>query len=138
MSQTFAPHPIYRWLTLVCLLLTGLMGWSLFDAITLEEFFFFLLSVTITLWFAITLLSQIRLDERTIALQTPLRGVQQVDFRQVVSAAEAGRLQRSLVVLYHPRQPDGLLDLDQIQALRLPAVVDQETLLTAIEARIPK
>lgn len=138
MSQTFAAHPIYRWLTLGCSLLTGLLGWDLFDAITLEEFFFFLLSVTITLWFGNALFSQVRLDERTIALQTPLRGVQQLDLRQVVNATEAGRLQRSLALLYHPRQPDGLLDLDQIQSLRLPMVVDQESLLAAIEARIPK
>lgn len=138
MAQTFAPHPIYRWLTLGGLLLTGLLAWDLFDTITREEFFFFLLSVTITLWFSNALFSQVRLDERTIALQTPLRGVQQLDLRQVVSATEAGRLQRSLALLYHPRQPDGLLDLDQIQSLRLPIVVDQEILLAAIEARIPK
>ncbi|MCE7979918.1 MAG: hypothetical protein DYG89_01895 [Caldilinea sp. CFX5] len=138
MPQTFAPHPIYRWLTLGGLLLTGLLGWDLFNIITPEEFFFFLLSVTITLWFGNTLFSQVRLDERTIALQTPLRGVQQLDLRQVVSATEAGRLQRSLALLYHPRQPDGLLDLDQIQSLRLPMVVDQENLLAAIEARILK
>jgi hypothetical protein len=138
MAQTFAPHPIYRWLTVGALLLTGLLGWDLFDIITPEEFFFFLLSVTITLWFGNTLFSQVRLDERTIALQTPLRGVQQLDLRQVVSATETGRLQRSLTLLYHPRQPNGLLDLDQIQSLRLPVVVDQESLLAAIEARIPK
>ena len=138
MLQTFAPHPIYRWLTLGCLLLTGLLAWDLFDTITVEEFFFFLLSVTITVWFSNALFSQVRLDERTIAVQTHLRGVQQLDLRQVVSATEAGRLQRSLALLYHPRQPDGLLALDQIQSLRLPMVVDQETLLAAIGARIPK
>ena len=138
MPQTFAPHPIYRWLTAGCLLLTGLLGRDLLDAITVEEFFFFLLSVTITFWFGNTLLSQIRLDERTIALQTPLRGVQQLDLRQVVSATEVGRVQRSLALLYHPRQPDGLLDLEQIRSLRLPMVTNQEILLAALEARIPK
>lgn len=138
MSQTFLPHPLYRWLTLGCLLLTGLLGWSLIDSIALEEFFFFLLSATISIWFGNALFSRIQLQERTITLHTPLRGVQAVDFRQLVSAAETGRMMHSLSLLYHPRQPDGLLDLEQIQHLWLPAVVDQEQLLTAIEARIPK
>lgn len=138
MSQTFLPHPLYRWFTISSLLLTGLLGWSLIESITLTEFFFFLLSATISIWFGNALFSRIRLQERTITLQTPLRGVQEVDFGQLVSAAEAGRLMHSLALLYHPRQPDGLLDLERIQLLRLPAVVDQEQLLEAIEARILK
>jgi len=138
MSQTFLPHPLYRWLTLSSFLLTGLLGWGLIERMTLEEFFFFLLSATISLWFGNALFSRIQLQERTITLHTPLRGVQEVDFRQLVSAAEASRVMHSLSLLYHPRQPDGLLDLEQIQLLRLPAVVDQEQLLIALEARILK
>lgn len=138
MTQTFLPHPLYRWLTLGCLLLTGLFAWSLIDSITLEEFFFFLLSATISIWFGNALFSRIQLQERTITLHSPLRGVQAVDFRQVVSATEAGRLLHSLTLLYHPRQPDGLLDLEQIKHLGLPAVVDQDQLLATIEAHILK
>lgn len=137
MSQTFTPHPLYRWLTMGCFVLTGLLGWSLIATITLEEFFFFILSATISLWFSNALFSQVRLDERTLALQTPLSGIQRVEFRQMVSATESGRFLHSLSLLYHPRQADGLLDLDHVQHLLLPAVVDQEKLLTAIEARIP-
>jgi hypothetical protein len=138
MSQTFSPHPLYRWLTLGCLLLTGLLGWSLVTVITAEEFFFFILSATICLWFGNSFLSQVHVDEKTVEVRSPLHGVQRVEFRQLVSVTETGRFIQALSLLYYPRQTNGLLDLDHIQHLLLPAVVDQATLLTAMEARIPQ
>jgi len=129
---------MYRWLTLVCLILSGLLGWSLVQSVTPEAIFFLGISLGAGLWFANEMLSRIALSERTIALQRPLRGVCEVEFRQLVSVAESGRFTQSLSVLYYPRQPDSLLDLEHIHHLSLPAVTDQERLLMAIEARIPK
>ncbi len=138
MTQQFRPHPLYRWLTLGCLLLTGLLGWNLRKGLQGDELFFFTIMVAITAWFGHTLFSQIRVNERAIVLQTALRGVREVEFRQVVSVMETGRFMKSVSLLYYARQPDGLLDLDQVNHLLLPAVVDQETLLTTLSARIPQ
>jgi len=138
MSPIIRIHPIYRWLALGCLVLTGLLGWSLRQGLRGDDLFFFLTIAAITVWFGHTLCSQIRLNERSIVLQTPLRGVQEVEFRQLVSVMETGRFMKSLSLLYYARQPDGLLDLDRVHHLLLPAVVDQENLLTTIQARIPQ
>jgi hypothetical protein len=138
MVQSFRPHPIYRWLTVGCLLLSGLLGWSLIQSLTTATFFFWVVSIGATLWFATAMWSRVQIDERTVVLQRPFRALCQVEFRQLVSVAESGRMTQALLLLYHPRQPDNLVDLDQIHSLLLPAVIDQEKLLTTIEARIPK
>ncbi|MEZ4735729.1 MAG: hypothetical protein R3E79_52230 [Caldilineaceae bacterium] len=137
MSHTFTPHPLYRWLTLLCLVFSGLLGWSLVQSVAPEEIFFLGISLSAGVWFANTMLSRVALNERTLVLQQPLHGVREVEFRQLVSVTESGRFTQSLSVLYYPRQPDSLLDLERIHHLSLPAVTDQERLLMAIEARIP-
>ncbi|MBX3013488.1 MAG: hypothetical protein KF832_18350 [Caldilineaceae bacterium] len=137
MQQIFTPHPIYRWLTGGCLLLTGLLAWGLLDVVTLEELFFLGISASLSLWFSLHMVSRVQLNERSLVLQSPWRGSRTVEFRQIVSTTEAGRFLRALSVIYHPREANGLLDLDRVQHLLLPAVVDQERLLTAIEAHIP-
>ena len=76
------------------------------------------------------------LDEQSIALYTPWRKPRRIQWRQVVSATEAGRFFHTLSLLYYPQQPSGLVDLERVQHLFLPTVVDQEDLLEAIEARI--
>lgn len=136
MAQTFFPHPLYRWVTLGCLLLTGLLGWGLVDAMSGEELFFFGVSAAITLWLGNTMGSRVYLDEQSIALYTPWRKPRRIQWRQVVSATEAGRFFHTLSLLYYPQQPSGLVDLERVQHLFLPTVVDQEQLLEAIEARI--
>lgn len=155
MSHTFTPHPIYHWLTIGCLVLTGLLGWSLVQSILAcissvstgepwcasipaEESFFFVISAGAGLWFANAGFSRVKIKERAIVLQRPLRGGYRVEFRQLVSVTASGRFTQSLSLLYYPRQPDNLLDLDHVRHLSLPAVTDQERLLTAIEACIPK
>jgi hypothetical protein len=138
MPQIFRPHPIYRWLTVGCLLLTGMLGWGVSQEGAVEEFFFVMLSATMSVWFGNVMLSRVQVDERAVALYSPLRGAQQIEFRQVMRITEAGRFIHTLLLLYHPRQPDGLLDLDQIRQTVLPAVINQEQLFIAIEARIPQ
>lgn len=138
MIQTFTPHPIYRWLTLGCLVLSGLLSWGLLQSSTISEVFFWAVSVGASLWFASAMLSRVQIDERAVVLQRPLRSRCQVEFRQLVSVTESGRFTQALLLLYYPRQPDNLLNLDHVYPLQLPAVIDQEKLLTTIEARIPK
>jgi hypothetical protein len=101
-----------------------------------EEWFFFGVSAAVTLWLGRALFSRVQLDEQGITVAMPWRKAQQIAWRQVVSVNEAGRFFRGLSLLYYPQQANGLVDLEQVYSLVLPAVVDQEQLLEAIEARI--
>lgn len=105
--------------------------WRQFDWITLIFMVGCLYAAAI---FANQWAARVELDRHGLQLRTPLRR-QRVEFRQIDSAAEAGRIARGIVVTYHPLTPDGLLDLDTLHSVALPAVEDQETLLAALQAR---
>ena len=70
-------------------------------------------------------------------LETPL-GARRVEFRQLDSATEAGRLLRVVVVTYHPLLENGLLDLDDLRSVTLPAVNQQYELLELLQQHAPQ
>lgn len=108
--------------------------WHQFDWITLI-FLFGCLFAAFT--FASQWASRVEVDAQGFWLHAPLRR-RRVEFRQLDSATEAGRIARGIVVTYHPLAPNGLLDLDTLHSVALPAVGDQATLLEALRARRPR
>jgi hypothetical protein len=56
----------------------------------------------------------------------------------MVSVSEGGRLGgRSVTVLFHPLEANGLVDLAGADSLIVPEVDDHDGLLAALEARVP-
>ena len=108
--------------------------WRQFDGITLIFLFGCLFAA---FSFATQWASRVEVDDRGFWLRAPLRS-RRVEFRQLDSAVEAGRIVRGIVVTYHPLATNGLLDLDTLHSVALPAVAHQETLLEALRARCPR
>lgn len=108
--------------------------WQQFDWITL---IFMIGCMYAAATFADQWAAHVEIDRQGFWLRTPLRR-RRVEFRQIDSATEAGRLVRSIVVTYHPLASNGLLDLDTLHSVTLPAVGNQETLLDALRARRPR
>ena len=48
--------------------------------------------------------------------------------------SEEGRLQRVILLLYHPLCADGQMDLDDLHSLALPALEEQTDLLEILQA----
>jgi hypothetical protein len=69
-------------------------------------------------------------------LRTPLQ-TQRVEFRQLDDATVAGRVAHRIVVTYFPLRDNGLLDLDELRSLTLPAVDHQAELLALLESKRP-
>lgn len=86
-------------------------------------------------WSGELLLSRVELDVDEIRLRRPWRKPQQVAFRQMDALHTAGRLFPAFVFTYHPLQPDGLLDLQSVEALTVPAVEEQELLIELLKVR---
>ncbi|MBK8047980.1 MAG: hypothetical protein IPK16_13105 [Anaerolineales bacterium] len=82
------------------------------------------------------MLSRVEADERALRLRRPLQGVRQVELRQLINVHTGGRLLPNLVLFYHPRTSQDLLDLDAVESLTLPAVEDQAMLLETLQAAI--
>jgi hypothetical protein len=72
-----------------------------------------------------------------VCVQTPLRGRRCVEFRQLASVMEAGRVNPVIALIYYPMLDNGLFDLDKPTSLVLPAVQGQAQLLTFLEAKTP-
>lgn len=114
-----------------------LCAWSLwvqFDWITL----IFLFGCLFAAWsFGVQWRSTVELDAQGFIVRAPFQ-TQRVEYRQLDDAGEAGRLVRRIVVTYHPLREHGLLDLDELRSVTLPAVEKQVELLTLLESKRPQ
>jgi hypothetical protein len=98
----------------------------------------FLLFAIWLLFFAVrSLFSRVEVDEHGLTLVRPLAQPLQVQFRQLAEVSEEGRLQRVILLLYHPLCADGLVDLDDLHSLALPALEEQTDLLEILQTRTP-
>lgn len=128
----YRPVERYAFLGGAGLLAAIFCGWALwrqFDWITLLFFFGCLFAAGS---FGVQLLARVEVDATGFRLETPL-GSHAVDFRQIDSADEAGRLLRVIVVTYHPLLENGLLNLDDLHSVTLPAVTQQYVLLELLQ-----
>ena len=137
-NQEYRSHPLYGGLTALLLLLTAVLTWNTVYDFSREGLFFLLITLGVTLWFARLIGNRVVLDERSITLQAPLRQPQRVEFRQLISVSESGRLLVAPTLIYHPRQPTGLVDLERVQSLTLPSLTQQDQLLATLTATMPK
>ena len=133
---TYHPTPRYALLTGAGALAALLCAWSLwrqFDWVTL---FFLGGCLFAALAFAAQWRTVVELDAQGFTVHAPLRP-HRVEYRQIDGAGEAGRVVRGIVVTYHPFRAGGLLDLDDLHSVTLPAVDHQYELLDQLETRRP-
>lgn len=134
---TYRPHARYVLITAVAALSIPALIWLLLRGVDLAGVLFLLFAVGL-LFFAVRgLLSRVEVDERGLTLLQPFASLQAVQYRQLAEVSEEGRLQRVILLLYHPLRPDGLLDLDDLRSLALPALEEQSDLLEILQARAP-
>lgn len=127
---------MYALLAVVGLLAAGFCAWALwwqFDWITLV-FLFGCLYAALT--YTIQWRSNVMLDAQGFWLRTPLQ-THRVEFRQLDDASVAGRVTHRIVVTYFPLRDNGLLELDELRSVTLPAVDHQAELLALLESKRP-
>jgi len=136
----------YRLLIAVALVLAALFAWELWRVISTDSaqtlawlgtLFFLAVSLGIGLWSLNAALVRLEVDETGVTLRAPLAADTRVEFRQLVAISQSGRFGNSLTLLYHPRQEDGLLNLDDARSLFLPGVTEQDALLATLEEKMP-
>jgi hypothetical protein len=82
--------------------------------------------------------SRVEVAEHSLTVLRPLSPPERVEYRQLAEVSEEGRLHRVIVLLYYPLRPDGLVDLDDLRSLALPALEDQYALLEMLESKVPR
>ena len=127
----------YGLIAIVSLAVAGLFAWSLLQAPEMPSYLFLATSLGVLGWSVRMALTTVSLTPSQLIVRIPLARPHNVEFGQILSVTEEGRIGKSIVVAYHPRTEDGLLDLDSARAVVLPAVKDQETLLEQLIERAP-
>lgn len=133
----YHPTPRYALLTGAGAFAALLCAWSLWQQFDWFTLFFLGGSLFAALAFAAQWRTVIEVDAHGLWLRVPLR-TQRVEYRQLDGAVEAGRIVRGIVVTYHPLRENGLLDLEDLRSVTLPAVERQYELLTLLESKCPR
>ena len=136
MQKTYRASSLYLALITASALAAGLCAWSLWRQFDWIVLLFLLGCLYATLTFSVQWRSHVALDAHGLSLHSPLRR-HRIEFRQLDAVHEAGRVTRRLVVTYHPLQENGLVDLETLRAVALPAVERQDELLATLQTEGP-
>lgn len=133
----FRPQSRYRIFALVSLVMAGLFGWDLLHGVEAGAVLFFVVCLGILIWAVRIMFTKVYLAADRLIVATPLSQQKEVEFRQILSVTEEGRGGKAIVVVYHPRVENGLLDLDRAKTVSLPAVENQDALYEDLVQKAP-
>jgi len=136
--MTYRAHSRYVLIAGVAAICVALLGWWSLQHADLAALLFLGLAAVL-LFFALRGIgSRVEADAAGITVQRPLAQPLRIQYRQVAQVTEEGRVQRVLVLLYYPLGEDGLLDLQALRSLALPALEEQSELLAVLQAKTPR
>lgn len=134
---TFHPHRRYLLLAGASFGVAALFAWELIRSGVSAEIVLFLVALVLTgLSYTRSALTSVHLTAQQITIAPPMFGRSSIEYRQLVSVSQDGRLFDVIVLIYHPLREDGLLDLDAVRSCNLPAVVDQDVLYDYLKERM--
>jgi hypothetical protein len=136
-STIYRPHARYVLITGIAALSVPALLWLLLQRIELASVLFLFFAIGLLFFAVRSLFSRVEVDDHGLMLVRPLGKPLRVQFRQLAEVSEEGRMQRVIILLYHPLRPDGLVDLDDLHSLALPALEAQLDLLETLQARTP-
>ena len=136
--MVYASAPIYRVFVLASGVMACLFVWQLSNGFDVGALLFLGVTLWLTVRYGRMAASRVELGADRVRLVQPYAAPVEVEYRQVQSVYQEGRGFQSVLVTYHPRQADGLLDLDDVKQLALPAVRDHAGLFNALTAHVPQ
>lgn len=133
----YAARRIYQIFALIGVLVTLLFVWTLtqtFDWLTLLFLVFAALFAIFNLRWMFT---HAELTPSGLTLYEPFDQTTHIDFRQMVTVYEAGRIVPGVSIVYYQLADNGLIDMDEPRTLFLPALEDQQEFLRILHHEIP-
>jgi len=133
----YQAHFVYIALIAIGLLLSGLLIREFWQGATLGALPFLAISLGVAAWSGLALATRVEVTPTSLTVYAPLRKPRTIEFRQLIMVAQSGRLLQVISLLYYPRQEEGLLTLDTVASLHLPALREQAELLAKLQASTP-
>jgi hypothetical protein len=129
-------HTFYRVLAALSATLALLFAWQLSARWDWGALFFLLVCGGTTVRCLLLMSSKVEIAQDRVRLFAPGRAPHEVEFRQFAAVYAEGRGLPSILLLYHPRNAAGLVDVEREATLALPAVNGHEALLAALTAEV--
>jgi hypothetical protein len=136
--MVYTPAPIYRVLGLVSGIAACLLIWQLAQRFDWGALIFLGVMLWITVRLGRMAAGRVEVAADRVRYVPPYGRAQEVEFRQMRDVYAEGRGFQSILVAYYPRLPNGLLDLDDIKHLALPAVRDHAGLFATLTTHIQR
>lgn len=129
---------IYQIFALIGLVMTLLFVWTLsqtFDWLTLlfmvSTAFFMMVNAR---W----MLMRAELTPSGLTIHGPFDQTTHIDFRQMAEVHEAGRMAPGVGIVYYGLAENGLIEMDELQTIFLPALEDQQEFLQILRNEVPE
>ncbi len=135
-AARYAAHPKYRLWAAAWAAVAGVSAWQLRQGIDAGALLFLGIALALLVWYGREVGSTVTLEGRRLRLHRPLAADAVVEFRQLAAVHQEGRIGASILLHYHPLAADGLVALDNLRSLALPALVDQEELMGILQKEV--
>lgn len=137
-APVYLPRTTYRLFALGGAAVALLFLREILNGFSLPSLFFLLGAIAFALIHVRWALMRLELTADGVTVRAPLQAPLQIQFRQMITCEEAGRIVPGVSLVYWPISADGIVNTDVPRAVFLPAVARQDELLTALQERIPE
>jgi hypothetical protein len=140
-ASPFQRYPVQQWYpvsAVLCVLISLLFVWQLLQGFEPGALLFLMVCLAVAGWQWRAARTEVALGADRLLVAAPLGTDHEIEFGQLLDVVQEGRVNPTILIMYHPRNADGLLDLDDVQTVTLPAVQDQTALLERLEGHIPQ
>lgn len=135
-APVFLPRSTYRLFAVGGAVVALLFLREILNGFSLSALFYLLGATGFTLIYLRWALMRLELTADGVTVRAPLQAPKHIQFRQMITCAEAGRFMPGVSLVYWPISADGIVETDVPRTLFLPAVARQEKLLAALQERI--
>ena len=136
--RRYHPKTIFRIYPILFLIATIWLGSEAWRQRSFIWLFMFLGVGFITLRLILGAFAWAEFDGETFIYHTPLRGAHEFGRAQLALVEMGGRRNEALIIGYHPRRADGLIDVDVVKYINCVPLEGQNQLYDDLLAAMPK
>jgi hypothetical protein len=135
--RIYQTHRIHLILALIGMAVSLLFAWTLLESLDWMAILFLVAAIAFALVNLQRMFMRVELTPSGITLHDPFAAPRHVEFRQMVTVSEAGRIRPGVSVVYYPVRANGLVDMEEPYTLFIPALNRQDELLAILRREIP-
>lgn len=128
----YRPRPTYAYVALLGAGIALLFAWELSQRFAWPTLFFFVIALAFAVTYLLWASVQVELTPTGLTIHRRFAAPHHINFPQIVSIEEAGRMTTGLTLVYYPLTEKKMIDLDDPRSLFLPGMNDQDQLLGII------